>query len=581
MSKAEDGGTNNSIVFIDAGSALVRVAEAAKTELGVSFSALGAERVLERKKPSAAELGEIIKSLIASAGIVSREAVFALSGSSVMIRHIDFPKMPPEAIDKNIRNELKKELGAAVDSMSFHHLVIKEFDAKNEDGSVQKKMKVLVCALEPKSVSHLREAAAAAGLSVRAAVSSDLGFYSMAKKMGALDTLLQDEVLLFLDFGNSQITTNFVSRDGLRFSKDINMGGATLTTVIKTLNSGGAAVTATEAEDMKFRIGILPQEKVDGLDDSAPEANLHKVLNVSFRKLLQRVRLSTGYFFAHFKESVSFQALKAIYLYGGNCAIPGVREFFADYYGAAIIKINCWDAAAAEGCDPDLKERYNLSFAVICAAAHEYFYPEYSLNFIEEKKAAGPAASSTAFSAEDFIAKNLPAAKYLARYGTLNVIVALALFYAAVFGSIAAWSQWQIHSARSEKAEKKAAATELESPAAKAAREKIEKEYAAYTKKKNAIEIIKFKNPSFASIMKAVSDCMPDDVALKSVRLENDGGPSLTMSGTAAVYASALGFGEALRKKKETASMTVKKVEQIGSAVEFQLEMKPGTEDAR
>ncbi|HOT75134.1 MAG TPA: pilus assembly protein PilM, partial [Candidatus Wallbacteria bacterium] len=310
-------------IIIDIGSSIIKAAQAFRSESGVSFSAMAVESVIEQKQLSEADAAAIIKLMMASAGMSSSRAVFVLSGNQILIRHIDFPKMPEEALEKNIKNEMKKELGAPAENLIYHHITLKEFESKNDDGTAQKKIKVLICAVDQAVTARIKAIAGAAGLTLHSIISSGLSFYSLAVKMGALETLLPDEVLMFLDFGNSQITTNFISKDGLRFSKDINMGGSTLTTVIKTLNQGGAPITMSEAEELKFKIGIMSQETVDGMDDTAPNANLHKVLNVSFRKLLQRIRLSTGYFFTHFKESVSFQALKTIYLLGGNCEIKG------------------------------------------------------------------------------------------------------------------------------------------------------------------------------------------------------------------------------------------------------------------
>jgi hypothetical protein len=329
---------------------------------------------------------------------------------------------------------------------------------------------------------------------------------------------------------------------------------------------------------MKFKIGILSQDAVDGMDDSNPNANLHKVLNVSFRKLLQRIRLSTGYFFAHFKESVSFQALKAIYLSGGNSSLKGVKEFFTEYYGSAIIKVNCWDVCESQGCDPDFKATYNLSFANICAAMHEFFYPEYFINFNEAPKVAAAGKSSMSFSMEEFIDRNIPVLKYLTKYGTLNTISFIMTVYMVLFACVYGWNFWQIYSIENEKKEKDLLVKELESPSARDAREKAEKEYAAYLKKKNSREIIEFKKYPFDQIMLAISECMLPDVSLKNVNFTNEEKPVFKMSGVTAVYASALNFSEALRKKKVTAGVNLKKIEQIGSLVEFQLEMDIGAE---
>jgi len=162
MSQIQTDNSTNSFICVDIGSALIRIAEAVKTEFGVSFRAIAAEKVLDKKKMSPPEIAEIIKNLMASAGVSSTAAVFALSGNAIILRHIDFPKMPMDALEKNVKNEMKKELGAPADNLNYRQMVLKEFDAKNEDGSVQKKMKVLVCAFDPQTINDIKDIAAAA-----------------------------------------------------------------------------------------------------------------------------------------------------------------------------------------------------------------------------------------------------------------------------------------------------------------------------------------------------------------------------------------------------------------------------------
>jgi len=560
-------------IGIDIGTASVKIAEAVKTESGVSFNSIAVESLVGLEHVSEADISEVIKKLIARTGISSTKAVFALSGSHVAIRHIDFPKMPPESLEKNIKNELKKELGHPVENYIFHYMIMKEFDAKNEDGTSQKKIRVIIAAVEIALIDKINDIAKLSGLSVAGIVSSSLALYALSKKMRVLDKLGPEEVLMYLDFGNSQITTNFVSRDGLRFSKDINMGGASLTNVIKTLNPGGAPVTMADAEELKFSIGILSQEAIDNMDDSNPDANLHKVLNVSFKKLLQRIRLSTGYFFAHFKESVSFQALRKIYLMGGNAEIPGIKEFFAEYYEASVFKINCWECVDTEMCDKAVCDKYNASYANLSGAMYEFFHPEYSMNFNAVKKPAASSKGREPFSADEFIDKNIPALRLLSKYGTLNIVSAVVAAYLISFSSVFAWSFFELSSLKAEKKEIAAKYEELNSADAKNKRRQISEQYEAFQKKINAKGVIEFKKYSIDQILLAVSESIPSDVSIRSVRLVNEDKPVLSLSGITAAYDSALKFNESLKKHPPTARVVVKKTDQVENRVEFQFEL--------
>jgi len=560
------------ILFVDIGSTLIKAAQAVKTDSGAACTALAVENIIERKDLNASDIAQIIKKLAAASGISASNAVFVLSGSEVTIKHVDFPKMPEEALAKNIKNDMKKEHGEQADKYSCHYRILKEFEAKSDDGVLQKKMRVLLCTAGRQSVDKIKEAAKLAGVNISSIISAQLGYYALAKKMGVLHDLLQDEVIMFLDFGNSQITTNFISNDGLRFSKDINMGGLTLTTVIKSLSASGPPISLAGAEELKFKTGIMSQEAVDALDDSDPEANLHKVLNVSFRKLLQRIRLSTGYFFAHFKESVSFQALKAIYVAGGNGAIKGVKDFLADYYGAGIVEIDCRQAVDMSACRAEDIEKYGASFVNICSAIHEFFYPEYFLNFYQDAKTDAQNRLAGSFAASEFIGGNA-AVKYALKFGTVNVVSAFILLYMVIFSALWSWSYWNIAAAESAKKEISALTKELESGEARKKREIIENDYNQYLKKINSKEVIEFKKYSIDKIMLKISDCIPNDVSIKSLDFVNETAPLISIAGTTNSYESAINFSEALKKGENAPDVRVKKIDQLENRVEFLFEI--------
>jgi hypothetical protein len=86
------------------------------------------------------------------------------------------------------------------------------------------------------------------------------------------------------------------------------------------------------------------------------------VLNVSFRKIFQRVRLSTGHFFANYKDStLSSQYMKRIGGLGGNFEVPGVATQFEEAYDAAVVKVDPFAAVDATECDRSRDPAYRSS----------------------------------------------------------------------------------------------------------------------------------------------------------------------------------------------------------------------------
>jgi Tfp pilus assembly protein PilN len=223
-------------------------------------------------------------------------------------------------------------------------------------------------------------------------------------------------------------------------------------------------------------------------------------------------------------------------------------------------------------CRAEVIEKYGASFINICSAMHEFFYPEYFLNFNQDAKTDKQSSRAGGFASADFIGGSA-AVKYMLKYGTLNVIFFFALFYAVIFSALWGWNQWDIASAESAKKEIGILTKELESGEARKNREIIENDYNAYLKKINSKEVIEFKKYSLDKIMLKISNCIPNDVSIKNLNFINDAGPLISIAGITNSYESAINFSEALKKGEKAPGVSVKKIDQLENRVEFQFEI--------
>ncbi|HNY12555.1 MAG TPA: pilus assembly protein PilM [Candidatus Wallbacteria bacterium] len=564
---------NEIILGIDIGAATIKVAEGTVSGGIVSFSKVAVVNVFGAEASGNERTAELIRQLIADSGITSKKTVFVLNGSNVIVRQMDFPKMPVESLEKTIRFELKKEITYLIDDCFFDYKIIKEFDEKNESGISQKKIKVVVAAVETRHIYNFNEIARIAGLEVIGIAPAVLAVYSFAKRTGILSDLDSEQVAMFLDFGNSQMTVNFVSKSGLKFSKDINMGGSTLTTVIKTMYPGSQNMTLQEAEEKKFEIGIISQEEVDNLDDSLPNSNLHKVLNVSFKKLFQRVRLSTGYFSAHFQDStVTTQSLKKIVLYGGNSEIPGVLEFFMDSYDASVAKAATWKVIENGSCSVSVCEKFNTSFLSLGAVFCEYFFPEYGINLLKRKEREKTVQPQAADVVTNYLSAKFPAFKKITKLGFLNSALLIVAVYSFVFSAILVKNFLTGYAYSSETAMLETKSNELGAAEAQAKRKKISDQYDNFQKKMRAKDFIEFKKNALDMVLIAVSDAIPQDANLASINYSYDDNAVLNFSGSTTVYDRVIKINETLKKNKKFKSVVVKKTEQNENHIEFEFE---------
>lgn len=575
---AEENKTESIETFIgiDVGTAAIKIAEACRAgKDGVAFMKVAAEQIVGLENATDEAVAKIIRDLAAENGFTSRRAVFVLNGSFVTVKHSDFPKMPADALEKTVRFELKKDINYSIDDCVFGFRQLKEFDSKADDGSSQKKVRVIVAAVEQRVISRFTAIAKIAGYEVAGFASASLSLYSISKKMKVMENMGPEEVLMFLDFGNSQMTASFVTGSGLKFSKDINMGGSALTTVIKTMFPGDSPLTLMEAEEQKFKIGLLSQDEIDNLDDSYPRANLHKVLNVSFKKLFQRIRLSTGYYFAHFQDSsISSQTMKKICVFGGNGEIPGVLGYFSDSYDALVVKADSWEAVERSNASAAICEKYNASFFNLAASFHEFFYPEYAITFVQEKKTVEkPGATAGIDTAIDnFFDAKVPGFQKFSKFGFVNSVLTLAAVYFIFFTFVFISNYKNIYDLSREKSELQDRISVLSSPEAAAARKKINEKYEAFQKKLGARQVIEFRKFGLDEVLKSIADILPEGVNLKSVTFANEDSPVLGFAGRSPVYDRVIKLNDALKKMKAFSSVSVKRTEQSGDNIDFQFE---------
>jgi Tfp pilus assembly PilM family ATPase len=562
------------IIGIDAGSAAIKIACAERKDGGMRVSKIAFRQVIGNESTGVEASAALIKELIDENQMTGDSAFFVLNGPQCVIRVMSFPKMNDDLLDKTVKSEIKKELNLVIDDYKIDFKTCREFEVKSEEGINQKKIEVIVSIVDNKVISRYSQMAQLAGLKCVGFIPAAIGLFSYSKNSALLSGLADNEVLMFLDFGNSQMGVNFIGQNGLRFSKEINMGGSALTTVVKTMHSD-ETLTMEASEEKKFKIGLMNQEAVDSLEDSSPNANLHKVLNLSFKKLFQRIRLSTGYYFAHFRDStLSSQVMKKIVLHGGNSEIPGIASFFDDAFEAVVTKADSWSACDNGECNLSLCEEYNLSFMNLCSAFCEYFMPEYNLNFSNERAVAPKSGSKADNEAKfnDFIASNAPGLQGISKYKFVNVAVSIFCLYLIALTSISAYDILNILSFNSQKKELEARYNELNSSAAAAERKNIERQYSVFNKKKNAKEVIEFKKYNIDRALASISGQLPENTIISSMSFINDIKPVLVLNGTAAEYGRVIKFSDELKKNQAFSKVNLKRSEQKAKAVEFQFD---------
>lgn len=519
---------------------------------------------------------EIINDLLIKNNIISKSVIFVLNGQQCQTKIMTLPKMNNELIEKTVLSELKKESNINTDEYYCFIKNFREYDLKLEDGINQKKIEVLVSYVNKKIIEKYLNIANRLNLTCKQIIPLSVCLFSFAKKSNLLNDLNNDEVIMFLDFGNSQMSVNFIDKSGLKFSKDINMGGNVLTLAHKAMHPG-ETLSLKESEERKFKLGILSQKAIDELNDTMPNANLHKVLNLSFKKLFQRIRLSVGYYLANYRDStLSSRVIKKIYLFGGNSEIPGIISYFDDAFEADIIKVDSWSICDNSECNMSICEKYNLSFLSVVALACEYFNPTYNVNFLTLNQLTNDVNKfDDKNDLKNLKINNLNNFDNIRQYFNYNfkkIFFSLFILYFSLFILITIYDVLNVVTTNINLNKLKIEVNKFNSNDNIEFKKKCEVLYEEYSQKKVANEIITFKKYTISDILVLLSNVINENIKIIRFNFNSESVPMIIFNGLANDYKGIIELSENLKKSNLFSNVNLKRSEQKNLEIEFQLE---------
>lgn len=241
-----------------------------------------------------AQTVDILKNLCAKARVTTKRCAMSLPNQTVFASVIDMPKMTEDELEQAIQFEAKKYVPLPIAEVSLSWSLISEDLATNST-------KVLLIAV-PKQIRDMF---------INIFHKADLELEVIEIEALALIRSLVDEQSkndVIIDIGAKVTGINFVKDGLLQLTRNLNIGGDTITEKIgQTLN-----LQLPRAEQFKRDFGLNSTEFL-------PEA-VKPVLNNIKSEVKQIIEL----YKAHNVEA------NRIVLVGGGAQMPGLKEYFSD-----------------------------------------------------------------------------------------------------------------------------------------------------------------------------------------------------------------------------------------------------------
>lgn len=251
---------------------------------------------------------DILKNLLHKAGVTTNHVVASLPNNVVFTSVIELPKIPENEMQAAVEFEAKKYVPLALNEVALSWSVL---EAKP---GVDLKNKVLLTAVPNAVIDNYLKVFHQAGLQPEALEIEALALIRCLVGETANNVLL-------IDIGAKNTSLNLVENGYLRLSKNLTVGGDTVTTSIaQSLN-----INFTRADQFKKDFGLSSQGQ------QIPQV---------MRPILDIIKSEANQLISIFENRASIH-LDKILISGGGSKLPGLVEYFS-VLGKPVVEANPW-----------------------------------------------------------------------------------------------------------------------------------------------------------------------------------------------------------------------------------------------
>lgn len=328
---------NSSIVGVDLGTANIKLAQIshASTPVLEAYGMVNCVNQLNGKQDEAAidKVADTLKRLLDKSGITTPECVISFPNSAVFTSVLELPAMSESETTKAVEFEAKKYVPLSLSEIDLSWTVL------SVDPLSGKTVKILLTAVPKQITQNYLKVFLKAGLKPKVA---EIEALALIRSLIGSDNLN----CVIIDIGAKATSLNIVENGFLRLSRNLNIGGETITGKV----ADSLRVSFTRAEQFKKDFGVSGGSFL-------PET-IKPVINVIKNEIKQ---LFTIY------QSQNVKVDKVI-LVGGGALLPGIVQFFQDLN----VKVEMGNSVRSIAYSKDLEHilsRYSLNLAIAIGLA--------------------------------------------------------------------------------------------------------------------------------------------------------------------------------------------------------------------
>ncbi len=294
-----------------------------------------------------------IRDLLSGAGIDANAVVCAISGTSVIVRHVKLPKMAESVLRKSVRFEAAKHISSSVEDSMI------EFEITGPVPGEDDKMSVMLVAAPNDMVESRLSALTLAGLEP---VAVDMEAFALQRALVDLSPTRPGEgtTLALLDIGATTTDVDIISNGLFALTRNIPIAGDSFTQALKAIAPGAGW---EELERLKTEVDMAVLLQAESADSEA--AALARALQPAIDELLREVRRSTNYYQSQLADaansilpagttSQTSGPVSRIVITGGSAKMRGLEAYMSARLG---ISVEIWNPFQNPDLDAGLIEQ--------------------------------------------------------------------------------------------------------------------------------------------------------------------------------------------------------------------------------
>ncbi len=290
----------NAILGVDIGTANIKIAEVLHGEKTVlnTYGIVNCPYQLGGKNDELAvpAMAKLLRSLINKAGTTTKRCVISFPNISVFSSVVELPRMKDSELNAAVDREAKKYVPLALSDVDLAWTVLAE------TGSNLNMQKVLLTAVPKQITKNYLQLFNLAGLEPEVGEIEGLALIRSLVGNKPINCVI-------IDIGARSTGLNIIEHGYLRLSRNLNIGGETITAKIAQMLN----INESRAEQFKKDFGVNGTTFI-------PDA-IRPILNIIKTEVKQ---LLTIY------QSQNKEKLDKIILAGGGAKLPGIAGFFED-----------------------------------------------------------------------------------------------------------------------------------------------------------------------------------------------------------------------------------------------------------